>query len=151
LFIRVRDPKHFGRRRLLPRDIFVIGAADVDLMNGGMLPDRNNNMRRVLNFRKSAIAVRSDDRSRAAQISARTKPRRGHMTKLNKKTEAILLAAQLVNVLKGIALNPESEDADKLRGVELILHLMDDVPALLDKLSETETQEKSPEAETSEE
>jgi hypothetical protein len=73
------------------------------------------------------------------------------MTKLNKKTEAILLAAQLVNVLKGIALNPESEDADKLRAVELILHLMDDVPALLDKLSETETQEKSPEAETSEE
>jgi hypothetical protein len=72
------------------------------------------------------------------------------MTKLNKKTEAILLAAQLVNVLKGIALNPESEDADKLRAVELILHLMDDVPALLDKLSETETQEKSPEAETSE-
>jgi hypothetical protein len=73
------------------------------------------------------------------------------MTKLNKKTEAILLAAQLVNVLKGIALNPESEDADKLRAVELILHLMDDVPALLDKLSETETPDTSPEAETSEE
>ncbi len=71
------------------------------------------------------------------------------MTKLNKKTEAVLLAAKLVNVLKGIALNPESEDADKLRAVELILHLMDDVPALLDKLSETETPDKSPEAETS--
>jgi hypothetical protein len=79
------------------------------------------------------------------------KQRRGHMTKLNKKTEAVLLAAKLVNVLKGIALNPESEDADKLRAVELILHLMDDVPALLDKLSETETPDMSPEAETSEE
>jgi hypothetical protein len=71
------------------------------------------------------------------------------MTKLNKKTEAVLLAAKLVNVLKGIALNPESEDADKLRAVELILHLIDDVPALLDKLPETETLDKSSEAETS--
>lgn len=70
------------------------------------------------------------------------------MTKLNKKTEAVLLAAKLVNVLKGIALNPESEDADKLRAVELILHLIDDVPALLDKLPETETLDKSSEAET---
>jgi hypothetical protein len=36
-----------------------------------------------------------------------------------------------------------------LRAVELILHLIDDVPALLDKLPETETLDKSQEAETS--
>jgi hypothetical protein len=90
----------------------------------------------------------SDGRPIARHFGLR-EHRRGYMTKLNKKTEAVLLAAKLVNVLKGIALNPESEDADKLRAVELILHLIDDVPALLDKLPETETLDKSQEAETS--
>ena len=61
------------------------------------------------------------------------------MTKLKKKPEGVLLAAELVNVLKTIALNTEAEDADKLRAVELILQLIDDVPDLLDKLPSAET------------
>jgi hypothetical protein len=76
------------------------------------------------------------------------------MTKLKKKPEGVLLAAELVNVLKTIALNTEAEDADKLRAVELILQLIDDVPDLLDKLPLAETSaaaETSSGAEPSEE
>jgi hypothetical protein len=62
-----------------------------------------------------------------------------HMTKLKKRSEGILLAAELVNVLKGIALDHEAEDPDKLRAIELIMRLVEDVPDLLDKLPEGET------------
>jgi hypothetical protein len=64
------------------------------------------------------------------------------MTKLKKKSEGILLAAELVNVLKGIALDPEAEDKDRLRAVELIIQLVDDLPELLDKLPEAESSDE---------
>jgi hypothetical protein len=71
------------------------------------------------------------------------------MTKLKKKSEGILLAAQLVNVLKAIALDSEAEDGNKLRAIELIIQLIDDLPDLLDKLPElADLSDKQPEGET---
>jgi hypothetical protein len=104
-------------------------------------------------FWESAItaAVRTGGPTARGTDFGLRKHRRGHMTKLKKNRSHLARrpAGQCPEMDR--SQSPESEDADKLRAVELILHLMDDVPALLDKLSETETLDESLEAETSEE